>query len=184
MAISHYVSAHLHLMGRNKSNFVFTEWSRRNKTSIFRIQAVSEAGPHGNALFLDVKDAIVDRSYVSDYNARWKVLDWHKLDEQVALLDPTQFVFIFKSREHMLAFGDDVIDVSMPRASACGSLRYAVKRQGAVWDYYKVSRDSEALQGISIPSFMWLHMLTVTCEQHQQDYKSYGPHSISYYSRG
>ncbi len=119
-----------------------------------RISAsVSRDSEVGNIVDLNVTTVTLNLSLSSGDHLQWNKLDWGKLDEQVSALG-AQLIFGCESRDQLLAFAGSVVDALMPRSSARDSIRYAVTDQGSadqeVW--YKASRDSDVLQGMSTVS--------------------------------
>lgn len=111
--------------------------------------SVSRATDVGNIVDWNVGTVTVNLSLSSErQHLSGNTFNWGKLDEQVSSLG-AQLVFACKSRDQMLAFGDEVVDALMPRSSSRGSIRYAVG-QGSSYQkaWYKASRDSDVLQGM------------------------------------
>lgn len=107
------------------------------------IQATQRIGAHDEDTKMDVTAAIFDLSGV-----QWRAFDWLKIDHQLALLKPARLVFGFRSRDHMLAFDNEVSDALMPRASIHGSVVYALSCE-QLWCrfWYKASQDPDVPRG-------------------------------------
>lgn len=119
----------------------------------------------GSIVDLKVAAVTVDVSSSSDDQHLWESkFDWVKLDEQVSALG-AQLVFGCESRDQLLAFADKVVDPLMPRSSARDSIGYAVGK-GSQYEreWYKASRDSDILQGMSTISWESCK-LTIAYEQ-------------------
>lgn len=115
--------------------------------SAVRKQALLSTGPIGEVTVLHVTEVTINLGDLPEFQSvPWKAFDWLEFDKQISLLNPTRLIFAFGSRDHMLTFGEDIVDALMPRASAQGSIRYALRDKWDMW--YKTSRDSDVLQGM------------------------------------
>lgn len=131
------------------SNLLFIDFVRNHKSyNPVYIQATPVTGPSGDIVDLDVTDVTVNLGLAHGHDRWWNTFDWCEFERQVSLLNPSRVVFGFKSREHMLVFGNEVEDMAIRHVSARGIIRYAIRDEEDKHMWFKASRNSDSLQGM------------------------------------